>query len=131
MLNWFHRKRTPIIRSLLASVASLWLVAAAAPCVMAQPHQIDHTPVHCLMYQGTTHTDMNDCGPATAASCKLPDVNSPIAATLGDHAITPALLAMLPVPTVLPNTGRYSRHDFLAPDIPAPPLHIRHLTLLI
>jgi len=131
MLHWFHRKLKPFARVLLATVASVWLVAAAAPCVMAQPHHMAHTPVHCLMYQGVAQTDMNHCGPTTAANCKLSDVNSPIATALGDHAIIPALLTLLPVPFTLPGSIKYLRNDFLAPDIPTPPLHIQHLTLIL
>ena len=131
MLHWFHRKLKPIARALLASIAALWLVAWAAPCVMAQTHHMDHASVHYPMHDGAVNMDTDDCGPVTAVNCKLPDLNSPIAAALGDMATTPVLLTMQPVASILPNARRHPHRDFLAPDVPAPPLHIRHLALLL
>jgi hypothetical protein len=50
---------------------------------------------------------------------------------MGDMAVTPALLTMLPVVVALPDNSITPRHDFFSPDIPAPPLHIQHLTLIL
>ena len=134
MLRWFHRKLKPIGRGLLATAASLWLVAAAAPCVMAQPHPAYPVSAPCSMSKGMAHAamaDMKDCGPVTAVNCKLPDINTPLAAMLGDFAATPVLLTTLPVSTILPQTRQHPHNDFFTPDIPAPPLHIQHLTLIL
>ncbi|HYA37775.1 MAG TPA: hypothetical protein VEI74_05835 [Candidatus Methylomirabilis sp.] len=131
MLHWFRKKLKPHGRGVLAAIASLWLVAAAAPCVMAQPHPMDHASSHCPMHQGAMSMDASDCGPITSVNCQLPDVNTPLAAAL-DHAIaTPALLTVLPVSFILPNTGQQPQRIHLTPDIPAPPFHIRHLTLIL
>jgi hypothetical protein len=61
----------------------------------------------------------------------MPDLQSPLAAAMGDMAVTPALLTVLPVVVALPDNSISPRHDFFSPDIPAPPLHIQHLTLIL
>lgn len=130
-MRWFYKNRKSVARGLLAVAASLWLVAAAAPCVMAQSHPMNHASVHCPMHDGGMNLDADHCGPVTAVSCQLPDLQSPLAAALGDLAVTPALLTVLPVAVALPDNSIPPRHDFFTPDIPAPPLHIQHLTLIL
>jgi hypothetical protein len=131
MLHWFHKKIKPIARGLLATVASLWLVTGAVPCVMAQSHLMNHGAVPCPMHDGVVNMDAEDCGPAMAVSCQLPDINSPATVAFGDMAVTPALLTVLPVVVAVPDNSIPLRHDFFSPDIPAPPLHIQHLTLIL
>lgn len=131
MLRWFHKKLKPIARVVLSTLAALWLVAGAAPCVMAQPQPMDHVSTHCPMHDGIVNMDASDCGPVTTVSCQLPDFQSPLSAALGDLAVTPALLTVMPVVVAVPDNNMPLRHDFFTPDIPAPPLHIRYLTLLI
>jgi hypothetical protein len=131
MMHWFRRKLKPIARTLLATLASLWLVAGAAPCVMAQSQPMNHPSVHCPMHDGGMNMDNNDCGPVTAVSCQLPDLQSPLAAAMGDMAVTPALLTVLPVAVAVPVNSIPLQQDFFTPDIPAPPLHIQHLTLIL
>jgi hypothetical protein len=130
-MHWFHKNRKRVARGLLAMLASLWLVAGAAPCVMAQSHPMNHGSVQCPMHDGVMNMDADNCGPVTAVSCQLPDLQSPLAAALGDLTVTPVLLTVLPVVVAVPDNSMPLRHDFFTPDIPAPPLHIRHLTLLI
>ena len=131
MLRWFRKKLKPFGRGVLAALASLWLVAATAPCVMAQPHAMDHASSHCPMQKGAMSMDASDCGPVTAVNCQLPDVNTPLATALDHAAATPVLLTVLPVSVILPDNGQQPRQIYLTPDIPAPPLHIRHLTLIL
>ena len=131
MLRWIRRKLKPLARGTLATVALLWFVAGVAPCVMAQPHHMDHASMHCPNHQGMAPSDVNDCGPVTALNCKLPVTGSPITAALDHVAAAPVLLALLPVSIYLPPTAQHPRYDFFSPDIPAPPLHIRNLTLLL
>lgn len=131
MMHWFRRKLKPIARGLLSTVAALWLIASAAPCVMAQSHPMNHGSVHCPMHDSVMNMDADDCGPVTVVSCQMPDLQSPLAAALGDMAVTPALLTVLPVVVALPDNSISPRHDFFSPDIPAPPLHIQHLTLIL
>ena len=88
--------------------------------------------MHCHMPQQIMHTGTNnDCGPVVSLNCKLPDINSPLAAALGDFAATPVLLTTLPVSMILPQTRQHPQNDFFTPDFPAPPLHIQHLTLIL
>lgn len=136
MLRWFCKRLNPIGRGLLATAVSLWLVAAVAPCAMAQPRSAESVPAPCSMSMSKSMAyadmaDMKDCGPVTAVNCKLPDINSPLVAALGDFTTTPVLLTTLPVSILLPQNRQPSRHDFFTPDIPAPPLHIQHLTLIL
>ncbi|MHB8622874.1 MAG: hypothetical protein ACYC9J_02225 [Sulfuricaulis sp.] len=134
MLRWFRRKLKSLGRGFLVAMASLWLVAAAEPCVMAQTHPTDAVSSPCLTSKGMAHaamTDMKDCGPVTTVNCQLPDINTPLVATLGDFTVTPVLLTTLPVSMILPQTRQHPQNDFFTPDIPAPPLHIQHLTLIL
>lgn len=131
MLHWFHKKLKPIARVVLSTLAALWLVAGIAPCVMAQSQPMNHGSVHCPMQDGGMSMDADDCGPVTAVSCQMPDLQSPLAAALGDLAVTPVLLTVLPVVVAVPDSSIPLRHDFFKPDIPAPPLHIQLLTLIL
>ena len=131
MMHWFRRKLKSIARGLLATIASLWLVAGATPCVMAQSHPMNHGSVHSPMHDGVMNMDADDCGPVTAVSCQMPDINSSATVAFGDMTVTPVLLTVLPVAIALPDNRVPLRHDFFTPDIPAPPLHIQHLTLIL
>lgn len=131
MMRWFHKKLKLIARGLLSTLAALWLVAGIAPCVMAQPQPMEHGSVHCPKHGGSMNMDANNCDPVTAVSCQLPDLQSPLAAALGDLAVTPVLLTVLPVVVALPDNSISPRHDFFTPDFPAPPLHIQYLTLIL
>ena len=131
MMHWFRRKLKPIARGLLSTLAALWLIAGAAPCVMAQTQPMNHGAVHCPMHDAGMNMDADDCGPVTAVSCQMPDLQSPLAVALSDMAVTPALLTVLPVVVALPDNSISPRHDFFTPNIPAPPLYIQHLTLIL
>ena len=134
MLHWFRAKLKTIARGTLALGGVLWLIAAGAPCVMAQAPDSAPMPSHCPEHAKHNHHSsaaMPDCGPVTAINCQLPDDGTPLAAGLGDFAMTPVLLVTLPVPVMLADDGQPPRPDFFTPDIHAPPLHIRHLTLIL
>ncbi|MCR4300500.1 MAG: hypothetical protein NUV51_02740 [Sulfuricaulis sp.] len=134
MMHWFHKKLKPIGRGTLALAGLLWLIAAGAPCVMALTPDWEPTSSHCpehAKHKGVGHSVMPDCGPVTAVNCQLPDTGTPLAANLGDFAMTPVLLSTLPLPLKLFDNGQRQRHDFLYPDNPSPPLYIQHLTLIL
>lgn len=132
MLNWFRTELKTLARGTLALAGLLWLIAAGAPCVMAQMSDADPAFKHCPEHakQGGPVT-MPDCGPATVINCQLPDTGTPSASGIGDFAVTPVLLITLPLPVAMADNDRQPRHDFFSPDIPARPLHIRHLTLIL
>ena len=135
MLHWFRAELKILAKGTLALAGTLWLIAASAPCVMAQMPDTNPAPNHCpehAKHKGTGHSAMPECGPVTTINCQLPDTGTPLAAGFGDFAMTPVLLTTLPAPFLLLSDGdQHHRHDFLTPDIPAPPLHIRYLALLI
>ncbi|MBI3545129.1 MAG: hypothetical protein HY081_00835 [Gammaproteobacteria bacterium] len=129
MLRWFRSHSKSLARGMIAAMASLWLVAIAAPCVMAQAPQMDYGATRCHMPM--TQADMNNCDPVSAVSCQLPDINSPLIAALGDIPYTPVLLSTLPAAFIFPETRQHPPQDFYNPNISLPPLHIRHLTLIL
>lgn len=134
MMYWFRTKLKVVSRGTLALAGLLWMVAAGAPCVMAQTLEPDPVPSHCpehAKHNGAGHIAMPDCSPVTAINCQLPDMDTPLAAGLGDFAMTPVLLNTLPVLVVLSDNGQQPRPDFFVPDIYAPPLHIQHLKLIL
>ena len=134
VLHWFRTELKNLARGTLALAGLLWILAAVAPCVMAQTPDPDPAPNHCpkhAMHNGAGHAAMPDCDPATAINCQLPDTGTPLTAGFGDFSVTPVLLITLPAPVMLSDSGQRPRHDFLAPDIPTPPLHIQHLTLIL
>jgi hypothetical protein len=134
MLRWFRTELKTLARGTLALTGTLWLIAAGAPCVMAQTPEPAPAPSHCPEHAKHNHhggATMPDCGPVTAINCQLPDTDTPLAAGIGDITMTPVLLVTLPVPVMLVDSGQPPRPDFLVPDIHAPPLHIRHLTLIL
>lgn len=134
MLRWYRKKLKILGQGILALAGSLWLVAAATPCVVAQTaEQIPNTrqcPVH-TKHNETEHAGAPECCPVAAINCQIPQTGTPLTVAFGSFAVAPVLLTTLPVTIIRSDTARYQRRDFLAPDIPAPPLHIRHLTLLI
>ncbi|MHB8744895.1 MAG: hypothetical protein ACYC9L_17550 [Sulfuricaulis sp.] len=84
------------------------------------------------MPQGIVQTGMNnDCGPIVSVNCKLPDINSPLAAALGDFTTTPVLLTTLPVSIILPPTRQHPQNDFFTPEIPTAAHYIQHITLIL
>lgn len=131
MLPYFRRNLKSVARGLTALLATLWLMAGASPCVMAQPHTMDVPATHHAMPAGMAHADRHHCGPVTTVDCKLKDLVSPLTSVPADLAVTPVLLTTLPAPIALPHFAPVHTREFFTPDIPAPPLHIRHLTLLI
>ncbi len=92
---------------------------------------MDHTAIACPFSAGMAHMNAKDCPFVMAANCKLLNLNSPITAYLDYSVATPVLLTTLPVSIALSDTGRHARQDFLTPGVPASPLHILHLTLII
>lgn len=132
MLNWFHTKQKTLTRGALALAGLLWLIAAGAPCVMAQMSDADPASTHCPDHaKHGGPAAMPDCGPATVINCQLPETGTPSASGIGDLAATPVLLTTLPLTLVLADTVEPARHRLFVPDIPAPPLHIQHLTLIL
>ena len=114
---------------MLALLGSLWLLAAAAPCVMAAdqcPHAMagDSAPMD--------HPGMpaaSDCGELTALDCQSSGEERLAAVSpVMDFSVVPVRLHGLPIVATL--------HTSLAPDryatvILSPPLNLQHAVLLI
>lgn len=134
MLHWFHTELKTVARGTLALAGLMWLVVATAPCVMAQTANEEPASSHCpkpAKHKNPGPAALTDCGLTTAINCQLPDSDTPLTTGFGDFSITPVLLVTLPVPVLLSDNGQPPRPDFFAPDIHAPPLHIRYLTLTL
>jgi hypothetical protein len=130
MLQRLRHHLPALARVMLGLLGGVWLTAAAAPCVMAAPcMQPVEPPCHESPAAPSDHD--TDCPAAGAIDCQLPTSYSPAAFDLADYllvlpATTVPRLAMLPVDSHGSWTG--TPH---AGGIPAPPLYLRNLALLL
>ncbi len=128
-LSQKHQKRTA--RGLLAALAGVWLLAAAVPCVMAQPAACppDMAGKYCP-HENQPALDVADgCDALAALNCRLPDPNPP-SITLDTPAPVPMLLQTLPVTLTVVRTNHppgFAR----AADPPTPLLNRKQSRLLI
>lgn len=126
-----HQKRTA--RGLLATLAGLWLLAAAAPCVvMAQPSACppDMAGNHCPHETQPTLDTADNCDALAALNCRLPNPNPP-SITLDVPAPMPMLLQTLPVMLDITRAGRLSSFTRTTVYPPAPLLDRKQSRLLI
>jgi hypothetical protein len=131
MLHWFRTRHKPLRRALFALFSGAWLFAAFAPCTMAAPLcPPDMSGMHCPDHQAPPALD--SCDTAAKLDCQLPDLNPPSAAFApADLAVTPVVLAMLPIANALPEATAARQHARNAARTPPPPLNLRHAVLLI
>jgi len=128
MLGLSRKVRYRTAQMLLAVVGGLWLIAAAAPCVMVTSHCPPGMAGDCPM----DHPGMSmagDCDALTAADCQSSGEERLAATTpVMDFSVVPVRLHDLPVATVLhtPHTP-----DRYATVILSPPLNLQHAVLLI
>ncbi len=124
-----HQKRTA--RGLLATLVGLWLLAAAAPCVMAQPsaYPPDMVGSHCPQSQPALDAADN-CDALAALNCRLPNPNPPSAA-LDIPAPTPVLLQTFPIVLDVIQADRLSHFAHTTVDPPTPLLNRKQSRLLI
>lgn len=114
--------------SLLALMAGTWLLAAAAPCVMAQPAPMPADHAGCCPDKALPPAA--DCDTLSALDCQLPKPVPP-SATFDLPVPTVALLYTLPTaltPLLSDDAGPPPRTDIS----PTPPhLNRKHSRLLI
>ena len=125
-----HREHTA--RGLLATLAGLWLLAAAVPCVMAQPPACppDMAGNNCP-HEGQPALDTADnCDALAALNCRLPNPNPP-SITLDVPAPMPMLLQTLPRVLDVTQAGRLSSFTRTTVDSPTPLLDRKQSRLLI
>ena len=125
-----HQKRTA--RGLLATLAGVWLLAAAVPCVMAQPPACppDMTGNHYPHESQPTLNAADDCDALAALNCRLPNPNPPSAA-LDIPVPTPVLLQTFPVVLDVIQADRLSHFAHTTVDPPTPILNRKQSRLLI
>ena len=125
-----HQKRTA--RGLLATLAGVWLLAAAAPCVLAQPPACPPDMVgHHYPHESQPALDAADnCDALAALNCRLPNPNPPSAA-LDIPVPTPVLLQTFPMVLDVIQADRLSHFAHTTVDPPTPLLNRKQSRLLI
>jgi len=129
MLGLSRKVRLCTARTMLALLGSLWLFAAAAPCVMAAPDCPPGMASDCPSMDHHGLSAASDCDVFTAVDCQSSGEER-LAATspVMDFSVVPVRLHSLPLAAAL--------HTLHAPDryatvILSPPLNLRHAVLLI
>mgnify|MGYP003452963979 FL=1 len=125
------RRRTT--QGLLAVLAGLWLLAAAAPCVMAAPHCPHGMSDDCDSMNLHQQAAIDDCETLQAVDCQNGQTDV-LAANIpfADFSVLPVLLFTLPH-DALSNTERAQRvaPDRYAFDLYPPPLRLQYSVFLI
>ena len=129
MLGLSRKTRFRTAQTLLALLGSLWLLAAAAPCVMVTSHCPPGMTGDCPSMDHPGMSTAGDCDALTAVDCQSAGEERLAAATpVMDFAVVPVRLHGLPLATALhtPHTP-----DRYATVILSPPLNLQHAVLLI
>jgi hypothetical protein len=129
MLGLSRKVRFRTAQTLLALMGSLWLLAAAAPCVMAASHCPHGMAGDCPSMDQPGLSAAGDCDTLTAVDCQSSDEQRLAATTpVMDFSVVPVRLHSLPVIAALhtPHTP-----DRYATVILSPPLNLQHAVLLI
>ena len=130
MLGLTHRTRRTTARGLLALMSSLWLLAAAAPCVMAAPHcpGMDGQPCESMDHAAKAP----DCDSLQAVDCQREDTALNSRDSVPDLSMVPVLLATTPLTVELATLPSLTADpDRLTLQLSPPPLYIQHAVLLI
>lgn len=129
MLGLSRKVRFRTAQTLLALMGSLWLLAAAAPCVMAAPHCPPDMAGDCPSMDHPDLSAAGDCDVLTAVDCQSSGEQRLAAATpVMDFSVVPVRLHGLP-----PAAALHTPHtpDRYATVILSPPLNLQHAVLLI
>jgi hypothetical protein len=114
---------------MLALLGGLWLLAAAAPCVMAAPHCPPGMAGDCPSMDHHGLSAAGDCDALTAVDCQSAGEERLAATTpVMDFSVVPVRLHSLPVAAALQTTHTPDRY---ATVILSPPLNLQHAVLLI
>lgn len=100
-MRWHRKTGKPLIRAFVSGLAGVWLLAAAAPCAMAET---DCPPPHPQKCHGPSPSGANQvqadpgCGPLAQLDCQLANENliKKHHGTLGDVLPSPARLYRTP-----------------------------------
>lgn len=123
-------------RGLLALMSAVWLLAAAAPCVMAASHCPDMGGVPCeSMDMPANHAlpAAADCDTLQAIDCQTANEHFVTARTVTpDFQVLPPRLLILPAATaVLPPHPSLPQAERYVLRLSPPPLHLQHSVFLI
>lgn len=120
------RRRTAF--GLLALMSGMWLLAAAAPCVMAAPHCPDMGGAPC---EPADMAATPDCDTLQAIDCRRADISLADRVPVPDFSALPPRL--LTVASIAVQPARTAPVDLqrLALRLSSPPLYIQHAALLI
>lgn len=130
MLQRLRHHLPALARVMLGVFGGVWFTAATAPCVMAAPCVPPAEP-SCHEAPATPNGHSPDCPATGAIDCQLPTSYSPATFDLADHLLVlPA--ATVPRLATLPANPRGTWvNTSHAGGIPAPPLYLQHLALLL
>jgi len=129
MLGLSRKVRFRTAQTLLALMGSLWLFAAAAPCVMAAPHCPPGMTGDCPSMDHPGMSVDSDCSTLAAVDCQSSGEERLAATTpVMDFSVVPVRLHGLPVAAALHTTPTPDRY---ATVILSPPLNLQHAVLLI
>jgi hypothetical protein len=121
------RRRTA--KGLLALMSGLWLLAAAAPCVMAAPPCLGTGGAPC---QSADSAAMPDCDALEAVDCRRADANLTDRVALPDlSALPPRLLTVASVAVQPVSNPPPADAERFVLRLASPPLYLRHAALLI
>ena len=125
-MNRHLRRRTA--QGLLALLAGMWLLAAAAPCVMAAPHCPHGMRGDCDSMRQHPPSTGDHCKSLQALDCQNNQTDT-LAANIPvvDFSVLPVLLGTLPQ-NILSNTepARAIEPDRYAFDLYPPPLRLQY-----
>lgn len=126
-LTHVTRRRTAL--GLLALMSGVWLLAAAAPCVMAAPQcpRMDGAPCESMDSMATP-----DCDTLQVVDCQRADMNLTDRVAVPDFTVLPPRLLTVASIAVQParNAPPADPHRFaLRPH--SPPLYLQHAAFLI
>jgi len=129
MLGLSRKVRFRTAQTLLALMGSLWLLAAAAPCVMAAPHCPPGMAGDCPSMDHPGMSVDSDCSTLAAVDCQSSGEERLAATTpVMDFSVVPVRLHGLPVAALLHTPHAPDRY---ATVILSPPLNLQHAVLLI
>jgi hypothetical protein len=130
MLQRLRRHLPTFARLMLGVVGGVWLTAAAAPCVMAAPCVPPPEPA-CHQAPAAPADHGPQCPASGAIDCQLPTSYSPAAFDLTDHLPVLPVTTVPPLATLPADPHRSWRGTPHAGGVPAPPLYLQHLALLL
>ena len=130
MLQRLRKHLPSVARLMLGVVGGVWLTAAAAPCVMATPC-VHHTEHRCHESPGTPSGHGPACPASGGIDCQLPTSYGPAAFDLTDYLLVLPAVVVPRLPELQAAAHGPPPDARRAGRIPAPPLYLRNLSLLL